>query len=160
MREICAQSCLTLCNPMHYSPPGSSVHGISQARILEWVAISFSGGSSRPKDQTRISCTGRWVLLPLSHLGRTDKSSLIAKVKRQFKARVSEAERLVFLLERKDLLQHPPRAQPLPSHTPDSLTNGHGFPFHPVTQGESAQCSFVGKASGTLGKLEVSQKGR
>ena len=37
-----AQSCLTLCNPMSYSPPGSSVHGISQARILEWVAISFS----------------------------------------------------------------------------------------------------------------------
>ena len=36
------QSCLTLCDPMDYSPPGSSVHGILQARILEWVAISFS----------------------------------------------------------------------------------------------------------------------
>ena len=36
------QSCLTLCNPIDYSPPGSSVHGISQARILEWAAISFS----------------------------------------------------------------------------------------------------------------------
>ena len=41
-----AQSCLTLCNPMGYSPSGSSVHGISQARILEWVAIPFSRGSS------------------------------------------------------------------------------------------------------------------
>ena len=41
-----AQSCLTLCNPMGCSPPGSSVHGISQARILEWVAISFSRESS------------------------------------------------------------------------------------------------------------------
>ena len=40
------QSCLTLCDPMDCSPPESSVHGISQARILEWVAISFSRGSS------------------------------------------------------------------------------------------------------------------
>ena len=45
-----AQSCLTLCDPMDCSPPGSSVHGILQARILEWVAISFSRGSSQPRD--------------------------------------------------------------------------------------------------------------
>ena len=43
---IVAQSCPTLCDPMDCSPPGFSVHGISQARILEWVAISFSRGSS------------------------------------------------------------------------------------------------------------------
>ena len=49
------QSCPTLCNPMDCSLPGSSVHGILQARILEWVAIS-SRGSSRPRDQTYISC--------------------------------------------------------------------------------------------------------
>ena len=49
---VCAQSCLPLCDPMDYSPPGSSVHGIFQARILEWVAISYSRGSSRPRDQT------------------------------------------------------------------------------------------------------------
>ena len=41
-----AQSCLTLCDPMDYSLPGSSVHGILQARILEWVAISYNRGSS------------------------------------------------------------------------------------------------------------------
>ena len=41
-----AQSCLTLCDPMNYSPPGFSVHGILQARILDWVAIFFSRGSS------------------------------------------------------------------------------------------------------------------
>jgi len=41
---------------MDGSPPGSSVHGIFQARILEWVAISYSRGSSRPRDQTHISC--------------------------------------------------------------------------------------------------------
>ena len=49
------QLCLTLCVPMDYSLPGSSVHGILQARILEWVAISFSRGSSQPRDQTCIS---------------------------------------------------------------------------------------------------------
>jgi len=51
-----AQSCLTLCDPMDYSPPGSSVHGILQIRILEWVAIAFSRGSSQPRDQTWVSC--------------------------------------------------------------------------------------------------------
>ena len=51
-----AQSCPTLCDSMDYSPPGSSVHGISQERILDWVAISFSRGSSRPRDQTHVSC--------------------------------------------------------------------------------------------------------
>ena len=45
-----AQSCLALCDPMDYSPPGSSVDGILQARILEWVAMPSSRGSSRPKD--------------------------------------------------------------------------------------------------------------
>ena len=45
----------TLCDPMDCSPPGPPVHGISQARILEWVAISFSRGSSQPRDQTCIS---------------------------------------------------------------------------------------------------------
>ena len=49
------QSCLILCNPMDYSPPGSSVHGIVQASILEWVVISSSRGSSQPKHQTHIS---------------------------------------------------------------------------------------------------------
>ena len=48
-----AQSCLTLCDPMNCSPPGSSILGIFQARILEWVAISFSRRSSQPRDQTR-----------------------------------------------------------------------------------------------------------
>ena len=51
-----AQSCPTLCNPMDCSLPGSSVHGIFQARVLEWGAISFSRGSSRPRDRTQVSC--------------------------------------------------------------------------------------------------------
>ena len=52
---IVAQLCLTLCNPMDCSLSGSSVHGILQARILEWVAMPSSRGSSQPKDQTQVS---------------------------------------------------------------------------------------------------------
>ena len=97
------QSCLTLSDPMDCSPPGSSVHGIFQAGVLEWGAIAFSGltlwdpinyslpgssvqdinlakildlvaisssrGSSQPRDWTCNSCIGRWIFLPLSHLG-------------------------------------------------------------------------------------------
>ena len=50
-----SQSCLTLCNSIVCSLPGSSVHGIFQARILEWVAISFSRASSQPRDRTQVS---------------------------------------------------------------------------------------------------------
>ena len=51
-----AQSCPTLCDPVDCSLPGSSVHGILQARMLEGVAFPFSRGSSRPRDQTQVSC--------------------------------------------------------------------------------------------------------
>ena len=50
-----AQSCPTLWDPLDCSLPGSSLHGILQATVLEWVAISFSRGSSRPRDQTQVS---------------------------------------------------------------------------------------------------------
>ena len=64
--DICvysvSQSCPSLWDPMDYSPPGFSVHRISQARILGWDAISFSRGSSRPRDQTHISCAVRRIL--------------------------------------------------------------------------------------------------
>ena len=64
-KELVTHSCPTLCNPMDCSPPGSSVHGTLQARILEWVAMPSSRASSRPRDQTCvsfISCIGRRVL--------------------------------------------------------------------------------------------------
>ena len=60
-----AQSYLALCNPTDCSPPSSSVHGILQARILEWVAISFSRASSWPRGQncaTYLSCIGKQIL--------------------------------------------------------------------------------------------------
>ena len=50
------QSCPTLCDPIDGSPPGSTVPGILQARTLDWVAISFSRGSSQPRDQTQDFC--------------------------------------------------------------------------------------------------------
>ena len=57
------------CDSVDYSPPGSSVHGIRQARILEWDAISFSRISSLPRARTHVSYIGRWESLTLSHLG-------------------------------------------------------------------------------------------
>ena len=54
--HICAESCPTICSPKDCSLPVSSVQGIFQARILERVAISYSRGSSQPRDQARVSC--------------------------------------------------------------------------------------------------------
>ena len=54
---LVCQSCLTLCNPMDCSLPGSSVHGISQAKILEWIDFSFSRGPSQHRYRTCVSCT-------------------------------------------------------------------------------------------------------
>ena len=55
--HLIAQLCLTLCDTMDCSPPGSFLHGILQARILEWVTIPFSRGSSQLRDRTWVSCT-------------------------------------------------------------------------------------------------------
>ena len=63
--DVYAQLCLILCDPVDCSPPGSSVYGIFQARILEWVTISYSRGSSWPRDQTHVfcaSCIGKQIL--------------------------------------------------------------------------------------------------
>ena len=67
-------SCVGLCDPPDCSPPGFSVHGILHARILKWVAISSSRGSSKSRDQTRvscISCAGRQVLYQPAPRGKT-----------------------------------------------------------------------------------------
>ena len=61
---VSAQPCLTLCEPMDCSLPGSSVHGLLQARILEWVAMPSSRGSSQPKDQTQVSLVAGQDSLP------------------------------------------------------------------------------------------------
>ena len=71
MHSQSLQSCPTLCDPMDCSPSGSSVHGILQARILEWVAVPSSRESSWPRDGTHvfyISCIWRWLLCHWRHL--------------------------------------------------------------------------------------------
>ena len=63
--SLCAWLWLTLWDPMDCGPPDSSVHGIFQARILEWVALSYSRVSSRPRGWTQVSCVsciGRWIV--------------------------------------------------------------------------------------------------
>ena len=71
------QLCLALCEPVDCSPPGSSVHGILQARILECVAMPSSRGSSQPRDWTHISCicsNSRWILYHLFQDGHNRAS--------------------------------------------------------------------------------------
>ena len=76
------QSCPTLCNPTDCSLPGSSVHGIFQTRILERVAISFSRGSSRPRDRTWVSCFVGRRFYCLSHQGsQTTRHNLVTEHK-------------------------------------------------------------------------------
>ena len=66
------QRCPTLCDPTAYSPSGFSGHGILQARILEWIAMPSSRGSSQPRDWTHISCLLHWQMgsLPLAPPGK------------------------------------------------------------------------------------------
>ena len=71
VRAKLVQSCPTLRDSMDYNPPGSSVYGILQARMLEWVAMPSSRGSSQSKDGTHVSSvsyTGGWVLYHWCHL--------------------------------------------------------------------------------------------
>ena len=65
--ERVAQSCLTLCDPKDCSPPGSSVHGIFQARLLEWVAMPSSRGSSRLRKSNVQLLRCRQIIYSLSH---------------------------------------------------------------------------------------------
>ena len=76
VKVLVAQSCLTLGDSVGCSPPGSSVHGIPQARILEWVAMPFSRGSSQPKDPAQVSCLLHWQMgsLPLVPPGKSKRT--------------------------------------------------------------------------------------
>ena len=70
VKVLFAQLCPTFFDPMDCSPPGSSVHGILQAKIREWVANLFSKGSFQPRDQILVSCITGGFLYHLSHQGR------------------------------------------------------------------------------------------
>ena len=77
VKVLAAQLCLTLCDPTDYSPPGFSVHGISQARMLEWVATFFSRGSSWPRDLTWVSSIGGWFFANWTTKEVLDKLNLV-----------------------------------------------------------------------------------
>ena len=77
------QLCPTLCDPMDCRPPGSSIHGILQARILKWVAMPSSRGSSWPRDRTHISCVsciGRRVLYHQCHMGSPEQVTVVPMI--------------------------------------------------------------------------------
>ena len=91
---LVAQSCLMLCNPMDYNLTGFSVHGIFQARILEWVANSFHKGSSQPRDRTHVShIAGR-----LSKTGAACPKKPIWEQQQHFTEDVSFSHSLLFSL--------------------------------------------------------------
>ena len=91
---LITQSCPTLCEPMNCSLPSSSVHEVSQARILKWVAISYSRESSWPRDLTYISCIDRWILYncatgnppPTPHTTTSTPLEVLGKVKKKKKS--------------------------------------------------------------------------
>ena len=77
------QPCPTLCSPTDYSPPGSSVHGILQARKLEWIVMPSSRGSSRPRSQTpisNVSCIGGLILY---HVVRGSRNQITLQIFKQ-----------------------------------------------------------------------------
>ena len=116
-REV-TQSSPTLCNPVDHSPPASSVHGMLQARILEWFAISFSRGSSQPRDRTWVSCiAGRQMLYPLSHQGIP-----LSSTKRQIKEKKKKKRKVLQRLQ-----------------TPKTSTNS----FHEQEARERKQFAFL-----------------
>ena len=81
VKVLVAQSLPTLCGPMDYVAPGSSVHGIFQARILEWVALPFSRGSSQPRDRTWVSSTaGRYFTVWATKVNIIPKSWKLLRI--------------------------------------------------------------------------------
>ena len=84
-KVLVAELSPTLCDQMDCSPPGSSVHGVLQAKILEWIAMPFSRGSSQPRDQTHVSSTeGRFFTAETS-----GKSSLICRLSQSPEAKIA-----------------------------------------------------------------------
>ena len=92
-------SCPTLCNPMDSSLPGSSVHGLFQARILQQVAMSSSKESSKPRDQSCVPYLLHWQAgsLPLDHLGSPSSTILQDKIKTLKKShKLSKTRKILF----------------------------------------------------------------
>ena len=92
---LVTQSCLTLCNPMDCSQPGSSVHGILQGRILEWEAIPFSRGSSQARNWTQVSCTGRQITIWATREAHYYKLHSLSHMLKQLRLFQDDSEKLM-----------------------------------------------------------------
>ena len=113
------QLCLTVCDPGDCSLPGSSVHGILQARILEWVAIPFSRGFSRARDQTRISCIAdRFFTEPSGKPIVVGAPNTMAPLGRDFRFKVQQSKSACpRWLPQKDSLPMPEAQHPRPGNS-------------------------------------------
>ena len=119
MLPLVDQSCLTLRNPVDSSPPGSSVHGILQARTLEWVARSSSRGSSQPRDRTQVSCIAGGFFIQVTRKAQTQHKFPLIRLLIIFLSRVpsfvkfiprylySSAQAAILKYSRLDGLKHP-----------------------------------------------------
>ena len=144
MRAKSLQSCPTLCEPMDYSPPGSSVPGILQERILEWVAIPFPRGSSGPRDQTWVSCVcciaGRfftaeppgkpiWYIVVCISWSQLPNLSLLQSLQKLLKLHLINFLRGGGLCHRTCRILAPqPGIKPGPQQWKSSSLNCHGIP--------------------------------
>ena len=123
------QLCLTLLTPWTIAHLGSSAHGVSYVRILEWGAISFSRGSSQPRDQTHrsyVSCIGRRFLYHSSHLGLSSTGSIKSPV----------------LLH--GIILHPPTVLLWPQNHFQKYTIPWDLPGAPVAETPRSQCKGPG----------------
>ena len=125
---VCVCTCWVVSNslhPLHCILLSSSVHGILQARILEWVAISFSKGSFWPRDQTCVSCIIRWILYPLAPSGKPHQPSRIIQLPKRINSQ--QQGNILFIFSqhlttaqirlRKSSSTSKPKALSLTSHT-------------------------------------------
>ena len=134
---LVAQLCPALCNPMDCSLPGSSVHGILQARILEWVDIPFPRGSSQPRDWTWASCIAGglftiWATMevPMSGAGEYNlliRLLLISWHHKQKTFLISESHHIVTSM--KFHLLHMPKAWPTEQPTDDLVPSSDELPW-------------------------------
>ena len=145
--HLVVQLCPTLCHPMDCSPPGSFVRGILQAKVLEWVAISFSRGSSWTRHQTHISCIGRWILC---HWASREAPGLGIRLTKWFSGETRVIWRRFLLFHRCCLLI------PGLATTSETLRSKTDFLYHgKITRTSSpyGTCSGSSTAPGALGML-------
>ena len=157
MCELVTQECLTLCDPMDYKLPGSSIHGILQAKILVWVAICFSRGSSWLRDWTQVSCVaGRFftiqttreaLLLLLLLLSRFSHVQLCAT---PWTAAHQASPSLGFSRQK--------HWSGLPFPSPGDLPDSGIEPRSPALQADSLPFELPGIPSDILGLLRINFK--